>query len=318
MLLSTLGFCLTPDRLQVKSRYPMRRPIRNADRMSDWRPLSKRGQPDERLDEPTEGLPPYLAGPLIGWLRERFESAYGGASMQEKLEILQLKFKLDPSLEWQRGAKSALRDLLERVASDEEFGLDVIDFVLNHIRSYMTEYENQDLISRQAESLLRLGGSAWEVTANARGSYALSRRAVGPVRESLETVRPATRAHQHLVRAWNHLTGRNPDHSASYREAVRAVEAAAKPIILPENDRATLGQMIAAIRDKGEKWTVTLGSPDDIRRLMEIVWTAQLDRHGTDDEAVPLTVSAEQADAAFSLCLNLSRLFAGGHVVRKA
>jgi len=49
---------------------------------------------------------------------------------------------------------------------------------------------------------------------------------------------------------------------------------------------------------------------------MEAVWKGQLDRHGTDDETVPLSVSPEQADAAFSTCLNLVRLFVGGHVAR--
>jgi hypothetical protein len=98
------------------------------DAMDQWRPLSKRGQPDERLDEPTEGLPPYLAGPLIGWLRDMFDSSYEGSASQEKLEFLQLKFKLEPMLDWRRNAVSALADLLDRVATDEEFGLDVIDF----------------------------------------------------------------------------------------------------------------------------------------------------------------------------------------------
>jgi len=77
--------------------------------------------------------------------------------------------------------------------------------------------------------------------------------------------------------------GAGPDPSGAYREAVRAVEAVAKPVILPNNDRATLGQM-------------------------ESVWTGQLDRHGTDDETVPLNVSPAEADAAFSACLNLVRL----------
>lgn len=282
--------------------------------MAEWRPLSKRGQPDERLDEPTEGLPPYLAGPLLGWLRTMFRDPYGAISRQ-RLEFLQLKFKLDPALNWGHGTETAFHDLLNRINDDEEFGLDVIDFVLSHIGVYTSQYDNPAERASEAGGLLRLGGSAWEVSQGDDGSYALSRRAVGPVREALESIGPSTRAHHHLVKAWNHLAGRNPDVSAGYREAVKAVEAAAKPVILPENDKATLGQMIAAIRDKADKWTTTIGTPDDLRRQMEIVWKAQLDRHGTDDESKPLSVTADEADAAFSICLNLSRFFAGGHVV---
>jgi hypothetical protein len=284
--------------------------------MDQWRPLSKRGQPDERLDEPTEGLPPYLAGPLIAWLRDMFRDSYAGSFPRGRLELLQLKFKLDPALDWRRNSESAIRDLFERIAEDEEFGLDVIDFVLNHLGAYTNQYDDAEAKVHRAANLLRLGGSAWEISDNEDGSFSLSRRAVGPVRESLESVRPSTRAHQHLVKAWNHLAGRNPDESTAYREAIKAVEAAAKPVILPDNDLATLGQMIAALRDKGDKWTTTIGTPEDLRRLMEIVWKAQLDRHGTNDESVPFSVSADEADAAFAICLNLSRLFAGGHVVR--
>lgn len=284
--------------------------------MSEWRPLSKRGRSDERLDEPTEGLPPYLAGPLISWLQRMFRDSYGAIS-RKRLEFLQLKFKLDPTLDWEFGVESAFQDLRERIDVDEEFGLDVIDFVLSHMRVYTDQYDNPAELAGEAGQLFLLGGSAWEVNSGDDGSYTLSRRAVGPVKEALESISTSTRAHQHLVKAWNHLAGRNPDVSAAYREAVKAVEAAAKPVVLPENDRATLGQMIAAIKDKGDKWTATLGTLDDVRRLMEIVWKAQLDRHGTDDESIPFSVSAEEADAAFAICLNLSRLFAGGHVVPK-
>jgi hypothetical protein len=56
------------------------------------------------------------------------------------------------------------------------------------------------------------------------------------------------------------------------------------------------------------------GTVADVQRSMEIVWKSQLDRHGTDDGSVPFSVSPAEADAAFSICLNLSRLFAGGHI----
>lgn len=74
--------------------------------------------------------------------------------------------------------------------------------------------------------------------------------------------------------------------------------------------------MIVALRDKPEKWTTTIGAVDDVRTQMEAVWRGQLDRHGTDDETVPISVSFAEADAAFSTCLNLVRLFVGGHVAR--
>jgi hypothetical protein len=204
--------------------------------------------------------------------------------------------------------------LTTRIIQDEEFALDVIDWMLHHHQRFGMTWDGVQLWAETLSETLRQGGSVWEVTASG-DDFQLSRRAIGPVVDVLEhTATEATRAHDLLSTAWSKLTGRNPDPSGAYREAVRAVEVVAKPVVLPSNDRATLGQMIAAIRDKPEKWTVTIGSVGDVRALMEAVWIGQLDRHGTDDETVPLNVSPEEADAAFSTCLNLTRLFVGGHV----
>ncbi len=212
--------------------------------------------------------------------------------------------------------RHALKDLLARMNSDEIFALDAIDWMLSHNGLLNMGYYGAENWSQKLSETLRQGGSAWEVLADG-DHYRLSHRTVGPVVEVLErTATESTRAHHHLAEAWSRLAGRNPDPSGAYREAIRAVEAVAKPVILPANDRATLGQMIAALRDKPEKWTVTIGTTDHVRALMEAVWTGQLDRHGTDDDTVPLNVSPEEADAAFSTCLNLTRWFAGGHVVR--
>jgi hypothetical protein len=210
-----------------------------------------------------------------------------------------------------------LEDLCERVARDEEFGLNVIDYALQHLSLIVGQVGYPDRRAKRLDAILRTGGSAWEVSCIEEGArYQLSRRAVGPIREAIEAVPASTRAHQHLVTAWNRLSGRNPDESAAYREAIRAVEAAAKPVVSPTNDKATLGTMIRAMRDKPEKWDAELMGVEDVLRLMEAVWRGQLDRHGTDDESVPFSVSPEEADAAFSICLNLVRLYAGGHVRR--
>jgi hypothetical protein len=277
------------------------------------------GKPDARFDEPSEGLPPWLREPVLDWIWSSFW--VGGDSWREEsyvnwdaLLALQLAFRLEPPLEGP-GGQEQLSDLMDRVRASDEFALDVIDWMLHHSHHFG---DGPKLVS-WAEKLANMfiqGGSAWEVTTPG-GKLKLTRRALGPVPQVLEDTAPeSVRAHHHLEAAWSKLVGRNPDPSGAYREAVRAVEAVAKPVVLPANDRATLGQMIAAIKDKPGKWTATLGTVDDIRAQMEAVWKGQLDRHGTDDESAPLNVSQNDADAAFSICLNLVRLFAGGHVAR--
>jgi hypothetical protein len=277
--------------------------------VTEWRPLSKRDQPDARLDEPTEGLPPYLAGPVVEWVKERCHTP-GGYERTGTLRALQLRFKLDPPL----SERNMPRDLVERMQAKEDFGLDALDYMLHFFPEFHERNsEDPTRVVGELAAIFRIGGSAWEVS-ETEGRYQLSRRAVGPVREVITALAPSTRAHSHLVAAWNRLTGRSPDPSGAYREAVRAIEAVAKPVVLPANDRATLGQMIAALRDKPDKWETTVGHVDDVRRMMEQVWTNQLDRHGTDDESVPLAVSPEEADVAVHVSVAIVRLFVGGHI----
>ena len=251
--------------------------------------------------------------PVLSWARNSFLDSAGNVNVAA-LNGLQLAFRLERPLAGS-GPRDLLADLLTRMDEDDEFALDVLDWMLHCWQHFGADWYSEQW-SQRLNELLRKGGSAWEVTTT-DDSYQLTRRAVGPVVDVLEhTAAEATRAHNHLASAWSKLTGRNPDPSGAYREAVRAVEVVAKPIILPSNDKATLGQMISAMRDKPDKWVTTIGTVDDVRGQMDAAWTSQLDRHGTDDEAVPLNVSPEEADAAFSTCLNLVRQFVGGHVTR--
>ncbi len=78
------------------------------------------------------------------------------------------------------------------------------------------------------------------------GHYALTRRALGPVVEAIENLRSANdRAADHLYTAWRHLAGRDPIPDQAYSQALLAVEAAAKPVVSPTDEKATLGKWSA-------------------------------------------------------------------------
>jgi hypothetical protein len=273
------------------------------------------GNPDPRFDEPSEGLPPWLKDPVIKWVTGEFKSGYW--DHEEALQAIQLDFRLEVPLGFNVPSGRA-DDLLQRVAADDEFALDVLDWMVHKHKFFCAGHESEEWVGKLGR-LLTQGGSAWEVVTVDYMDHRLTRRAVGPVVEVLEqTATEASRAHAHLVDAWSKLMGRNPDPSGAYREAVRAVEAVAKPLLLPNDSLATLGKMIGVLKTEPEKWSATLETVNDLRGQMEAVQKGQLDRHGTDDEDVPLSVSQDEADAAFSICLNLVRQFAGGHVRRIA
>ena len=113
-----------------------------------------------------------------------------------------------------------------------------------------------------------------------------------------------------MAEAW----GRSPDASGAYREAVRAVEAAYAPIVSPKNGLATLGSIIADIKNKPSKFEVRLqedtpgANVDRLIGVLQMLWKSQLDRHGTADEAVPLNVSIDEARDAVALATTLVHL----------
>ena len=282
-----------------------------------YRPLSARGTDDPRFDTLHEGFPEWLHDPVLTWERSFLMWAgYGGQTEYNELlmRLMQLRLRMVPALDW-RSPRYAAMAMIGRMREDETLALDVVDFTLNHM-AVGTALSDDERRARagQLASYLKLGGSAWEVTQTPDSKYyTLTRRALGPVIDAIEQTRShSERAGAHLATAWVRMAGRNPDPGGAYREAVRAVEAAAKPIVSPTDSNATLGKMIRAIRDKPSKWTFALGTPDQVADACGMLWLSQFDRHGTDNESLPLHVNDQQADAAVHLALTLVRWFAGG------
>jgi len=80
--------------------------------------------------------------------------------------------------------------------------------------------------------------------------------------------------------------------------------------------------MIADLRNDPTKWVVVLtpsaGDPVMMfRETMQLLWTAELSRHGTADESVPLHVSPSEAEAALHLAVTLVHWFHSGAIKAK-
>lgn len=268
-----------------------------------WQALDAEGRPQERPQAPFEGVPQHLRRPLIDWIEGRL------GHRDDQALLFQLDYRLDPEL-----GDYAASDLIGRAYRDEELALTLIDWILFRVFSLVRDGTAHDVVNELVTFLDR-GGSAWAITPREDdGELRLSRRAAGPVLEVIESLSASGRAHQHLVAAWNRSMGREPDPSGAYREAVRAVEAAAKPVVVPRAENATLGTIISALQDQPHKWEATVGTVEDACSLMRSLWTSQLDRHGTDDESVPLNVSQQQAEAATHISLLLVRMFVSGDI----
>ena len=260
-----------------------------------------------------EGVPPWLAGPLAQWVSDVFGSMAHRDDLGHPVDLLfgMLRRPMPPGPNriW-----SAIAFLESEAASGD---LDVLDAVVWYT---MLSNQARPLLDR-LDVLLAVHGSAWTIGSNSAGEPCLERRVdetVSAVAESemVQTGNAAT----HLRRAWHRIYGRHPEPGAAYREAVRAVEAAAKPAVLPTDSAATLGKMIHAMDVKPEKWTAVLdgqGRGSGVRHVVGMcraLWTSQLDRHGIDDEEVRLDVNSDEAEAAVHLAVVLVHLFRIGGV----
>lgn len=280
-----------------------------------WRPLSRRNDPEaaKEYDALHEGIPEWLAAPIAQWVFDVFSSMQYDDDLSHKVDVLfgMLRRSM-PSGHDRIG--SAITYLGNEAANGD---LDVLDAVV-----WATALTNGGRGLRdRLELLLQVHGSAWTIGRNTADQPCLERRvdetASAAAKLKMEqSGNPAV----HLRRAWHRVYGRNLDPSGAYREAVRAVESVAKPVITPKDRAATLGKMIVAMEAKPEKWSAILdghgrgSGMQHVIGMCQALWTSQLDRHGTDDETVRLDVSAEEAEAALHLALTLVHWFRTGVV----
>jgi hypothetical protein len=279
-------------------------------------PRSQRDNPDPAFEGPHDGIPGWMFQSVARWVDEVIYVTRGNRSVPSDEILLAAEASLHAMFNWESGAYGARTSALNLMSGDGEFGLDLLDFLLGNVPRAR---------SRAAElnAILIRAGSAWEVQAGTKvagvPNLELVRRAIGPVADAIADTRSLNqRAHAHLVAAWGKLMGRNPDPSGAYREAIRAVEVVAVPVVAPNDASATLGKIIGELKSAPARWTVDLAeaTPEQVTGMAAMIWQSQFDRHGTPDESVPLNVSQEQADAAVHVAIALVRLFAGGHIKR--
>ncbi len=197
--------------------------------------------------------------------------------------------------------------VLQRLAADEPFGMDAVGYAVSTLRQ---SYESGHI--EKLNDILRTGGSAWEATVTGDG-YALTRRDLAAAREAITQVQPlAQRAHTLLVDAWAAIATRDPNPNEGYDKSVKAVEAAAQPVVQPNHATATLGTILGEMRTNQARWTFVLGDIDLIIAMATRLWTSHI-RHGTD---VRTDHSLAEADAALHLAIPLVRFFAGGLISR--
>ena len=201
-------------------------------------------------------------------------------------------------------------DLLWEVKNDYELLLDAIDHALSYPGS------NTGVLAKTVKSCLDDSRSVYDV-AEAEGSrFELAWRQPPEITELVEqATSERSRAADHLRRAWSHAFGRQPKPTEACLDAVKAVEAAARSTIEPNNGKATLGTMIKAVEQKPQKWTTSCpadaGSVETVAAMMRMIWKAHL-RHGNANE--PLDVPVETCEILVHTAAVLVHWFTTGRI----
>jgi hypothetical protein len=254
-------------------------------------------------------IPPHLKESMVEWVRgfivvDDPPGQYPNGSVAKEIErelALAKPLQRHGNSEW-----PPVEDLLRRIRQDDDLGLRVVAYLL---RIHAGGHEAQEM-----GEILAAPGSRWdvEIEDNSIGSHRLVLRVPGPVQDALGHL-AAGSAHDHLDVALSEATGVQGDRSKAMGEAVKAVEAAAKPVVTPDDDQgATLGTMISALRAKPGKWEVVLDR-DSVERVAdraEVLWRSHRDRHGTDAEREPIT--EDEALVAVYLAIELVATFQRG------
>lgn len=189
-----------------------------------------------------------------------------------------------------------------------EYGLTLLNYALWVGREH---HEYFQAMAVELEQILAASGSVWEVTSGEEPNrWRLTRRDLAGTREAIAALPAGERASEMLQSAWVKLASRDPDPSGAYDLSVKAVEAAAHPVVSPNREKATLGSMLGDMLAQPERWSFVLEDFDTVLSMASTLWTKHY-RHGTQRRDGH---TLGEADTAVHLALALVRFFTGNAV----
>jgi hypothetical protein len=258
---------------------------------STWQPLSRR-HISTREETLFEGVPDHLIRPLKAWITGYLD---GRPELTERV-ALQMRVALDTV---------SVEQLVETVsASDPTMLLDVVDVVLHLDKGLWWDLDvtgpepkmeagladwlpdvgwpkgSRAAAVEGLDEMLMDAGSAFEVDWRQR---CLQRRVDATVTTAAEQAMSMDGG-RHLQASWAATYGRHPDPSKAYDEAIRAVEAAAIPVVLPNDTKATLGKVLAHLTQASDKWELAIEGPNDgaiapLTEMISLLWKGHVARH---------------------------------------
>ena len=274
-------------------------------------PLSMRGDP-KKIDEFRAlrgGIPDGLRPSMLNLTLNLYAKEDYFGNHRVDLEKLQHLERITNRIILPDSNRDSLDRLQRELAGNDVLHLDALDTALRWGGSRG---------ANELETYFQEARSTYCVRTDADRNYEIQLRQPKEMTDLIDQeVARTGRASEHLSLAWSKCFGRYPDLNEACIEAVKAIEVAAKPIIIPDDSMATLGKIRNAMRDKSDNWETDSEfdrSIETIVGMISMVWEGH-QRHG--DESVPLNVTQESAVMTVHMAVLLVSWFSTGRLRRK-
>jgi hypothetical protein len=259
-------------------------------------------------DGPYEGVPQHLANGLLRWFDDKMRPYQHRQINKQKLLELAGFMRAQVEPDWP--PETVLQQLMAMAKEDEDYFLDLIDGALQYVGD---RYNAPPL-----NALLDAGGSVWTVSEDHNSLIGVVTDETQATYEA--AIAAADEAASELREAWANAFGRNGDPSDAWDHAIKAVEDVLIPEMMPNNTKATLGNVLGELTSNGAHWKMVLpgNNPDhDVSHLvamLRLLWPNH-DRHGG---ATPKrTPSEQEARAVVTLAATIVQWHREGWVVQK-
>ncbi|QUR68152.1 hypothetical protein [Mycobacterium spongiae] len=284
-----------------------------------WLPLGIEGDEAVTFTAPWTEIPDWFQESLWKWIAGILlrRNSYGGEGSFDAPRIRQAERVLHvtlPHLEDHNvnSGPGALRERYDQLGPAALLAF--VDFLMSDLP---VRHAYLDIL----EQILVEAGSGWRVSTRA-GKSGLVKRLPAGVTDATAAIVQRGKGGKRLAEAWEAAFGINPNPSQAYRLAVKAVEAASAPVVIPKDPDPSMGKVIGRMLQGGQFRLPHLReepngvtSHDVLLYNLKQLWWGQHDRHdGLPESSLPDDVTQDEAESAVLLAVTLVGWFETGKV----